>query len=303
MFLYYLPNVAETNLQDAGKFLPNKLPAPLSGVLTDCLRVPEDISLSPVSNGAGPGGTSGTVLAPVSQHFGSPVDVSYRPKTQQWFPVGEKEKPAYWIGVNNAQLPTPQHLERNHVVGGYEIDDASERKWTIVVARAPSSPHGQLPQFYEFDDVTGKMRAILQHTQLATWRLAGQIWNWYNDEAQFRSGDQDGSLPESDQPSAPSQAKPDFEWLAGAALKIMAVNYRVSGAELRILHQLSGPVFSQKQIFAITQCAIGFELLQENAKKKPEEVTTLAPSGSTSTTGESTPDAAPGTSQATLPSG
>lgn len=305
MFIYYVPNLSADQLTADDKFNRDRLSPVLANVLADCEKVGTHVVLNPVRNGSGPGVTSGVVIAPLSKHYGSPIDKVYLPVKQDWFPVGKFEKPDYWIGVNKSQIPTPLHLERNRKVPGLTVTDDSGREWMIPVARSRNDKYGFLPQYYEFNDLTNAVESQLKPEQRPLWDLGNELWNWYNAESEAKSQAANDS-PTKDDPDRSGTERPerpDFNWLARQALALLQVNYRIGAAELRMLRRLSGPVLAQETIFGVTQTAIGFDLIDEYTKKKPAESTPVVPSGSNSNPGESIPSDAPITGQATEPFG
>lgn len=299
MFIYYVPNTSQAFLTNGGDtFFPDRLPMRLAGLLGDCSSIPQHVSLAEVRQACGPGGTNGVVIAPVTVE-GPPKGVTYRPQNQDWMPVGNPESPLYWVGVNRDQLPTPQTLVRRNVIPGGSVTDEAGRVWQIPIIRAKWDKYGTLPQYFEFDDLTGAPVSMLKDDQRGLWELGNKIWSWYNDRSAAAGEGADPSLPDDQQPAKPES--PDFSWLTKAALTILGVNYRVSGPELRMLRTIGGPVLSQEAILGITQVAIGFDLLAESEKKSGESLTILVPSGSNSPLGESTPPECPGTDPATPP--
>ena len=294
MFNYYLPGLTKSQLAPGDKLDHDLLRAcGLAEVLADVRKVEAEASV--VECRIGPDGNSGCVIAPVRKHTGPP-DAFYVPGVQTWQP---RQGCGAWIGWTTQEPPSVQSLERWRMVFGHEVQDRQGNPWMIPIARSPHGGYefGTLPQTYSFDPTSGEPVPHLDVEFQWLWELSGRIRDWFRQAA----GPRQDATPE----EQARHEKPPFSWVVKQAARVIGVNYRVGLAELTVLHGLGLAVLTQETVRDICQTVYGWEI-EEEAKKKPLPPATAsgsppAPNWSSSATGASTPDGAPGTGPATEP--
>ena len=275
-FYYYLPGVMKEQLTQ-GELLNRDLlrERGLDEVLADVTHTPKHASLCNISRDSGPDKKSGVLLAIAGKYAGAPDVVTYRPDLHPWHwkAVGESDK--LWIGVLTSGLPMPSDLERLEQIGGAELLDGHGRVWRLPIAREPNQHYGALPQSFTFDAAGEPLPVVLPRWSWL-WELSGEIRDAYM-----------GLIDR------------DLRWMVKAAVRILAVNYRIGPQELSLLHDLGKGVLTQQIAYSIGRAAFGFEVLEE-AKKNSTEPTSDPPAGSlsSSTPGGETPSDSPTTDRA-----
>lgn len=259
-FRYFLPGQKLIDCTTGGKF--RRAVAQqfgLDDVLGDLRAVPDEAVISDVPTG--PGQLAGVIVVPKSPTGEDPLTWSYDPSSQTWL---EMRTPgcerAYWIGWETERPPTPEDLARPRQYRDYSFEDAAGRRWGVPTARSDSRVTS-VPAQYGFD-ANGAMRLHVAPEFESLWQLSGEVLDHLRDVA-----------------------KQDERWCVMAAIRTLAVNYRVSPASLEVLRTLGLSVLDRGSVagvlWTLVDHSLGEEWLQKKARTMTDE--TPAPSAPDST--------------------
>lgn len=200
-FLYFFPGVERLSPEILGR-QPD-----LRAVFRDCSR-PGDLAgagrLSICSVAAGPGGERGLMASPNPPDRTGDPGCFYNPDRQAWEEAG-----GYWVGYWNGNLPGPEHLSREELVSGVDVELLDGKTWTAPTVRRP----------WNYPAVPSRLRlrkGLLEPEILPQWQdawgLSGKVFD------HIIAG-------------APANDLDLFHWTAAS----LGVNYRVSPVECSIL--------------------------------------------------------------------
>lgn len=254
-FFYFFKNKRVDDLARGEEINHNLLAEfGLAEVLADVRKAPAHATATTVGSNAGPGNSCGAILTVGTKHSGAPAHIGNHPDRQHWVPLNDAGDA--WIGVMKNELPRPEDLERFEIIYGGLVTDRQHLEWIVPVCRAAQEgmPFGTLPQSYSFD-ANGEPLPQLDSSFRWLWNLSGEIQDYYR----------------------PGQKERDFKWLVKAALKLLAVNYRIGVRELNLLHELGRPILTNNTAARIAQASYGWEVLEEAKKNLPEKEEPTAP--------------------------
>lgn len=184
----------------------------LADVLADCRVVNTDVILSGCEKG--PGGVPGIVITPIPVGRELTETVQYRPQKQTWAEVAGP-KARHWIGWLTDAPPGPDDLRRKKLVPGRDVAGASERLWTIPIARSPVGG-ATLPQNIIF--AGGEPVTTVKPQFAELWEMSGRVWDLV-----FSPANEDAK-------TEMSNAE-----LIRIVMAAIATNYRVGPAEISAL--------------------------------------------------------------------
>ena len=165
-------------------------------------------------------------------------EIGYKAGSQTWMKASGK----VWIGWENGELPDPQLLQRKEFIQqGYVVRDASERGWTIPVARSPRVGGVSLPCDVAFDIETGEPKLVRKTQHEYLWELAGKLHDYF---------------------ANPGTPKNDL-WLERQALTCLQVNYCISPLELEAFRMAGCPVLDQERAMFITMALFDMQIVNE----------------------------------------
>lgn len=278
-FLYFIPNAPKDGLQKS-----HIVAAGLGGILRDRLT-PEDLAgsgrlaIAGVTNG--PGGLHGVILQVQIENVFAPDDadtaptaVGYYPQRQTWQPMfsAGSPLPAAYIGFDPADLPTPEDLERDTLISGYDRELADGRIWMTPIVRLTHDTH-LLPDTWKVEG--GKVVSKIKPDWAWAWDLSGQIWDWFVNKTTL---DRDTA----------------FDWCA----RLLSINYRVGPVEIGILNVLGKSEYQDILHDAIAGPMIA---LHEQQKKSGITAGTDASVNSSAGAEASSPATAPADPNSTSP--
>ena len=239
VFLYYLPGV--TKDQVTRESLRG---GPLGERLWDLLATPTlfqtRISLHSVF-AKGPDGMSGVIVAALpADAAGFAQPIGFYPERQEWHQVGmigqalaagsspvTEQEPAasavpltYWIGLDTRSRPTPDGLQREHVVSGAECELGDGGVWVCPLVRRRGFANA-MPSTWGIDLQTGAFAPQMLGEYSPAWLAAQRIFD----------GACSGDIP-----------KAEALTLCG---QMLSINYRVGLAELTLLRVLSDATYLQ----------------------------------------------------------
>lgn len=174
----------------------------------------------------GPDGGPGCVAALA----GSDDGLGYHGDRQRWRKIPASPSPA-WVGVPSEPPTLPEQLARRRLVPGHAVELADGRPWIVPIARRWDDGEG------------GWYRALPARSRLdenGQWQ-SGDVLETYRDLWETASA-WDESLANAVQKKTADgrvSARFDFPGLHAAALKVLAVNYRLGPAEADLLGLLT----------------------------------------------------------------
>jgi len=241
-FFYFLPSV---HRQDLNR--DKVVSLGLGDVLRDRLTANDlagigGLAVSDVVHG--PGGHSGTILYPMSElervddPDRAPLVVGYYPGAQTWEPSGP-----YYVGWVTDDLPTPEGLERDLTLRGYDETLGDGRNWLCPMIRMRDGLNN-LPDTWGIKN--GKFCQWVKPDWQWAWDLTGEIWDYFEREADI-----------------PHQLA--FEW----AVKLLSINYRIGPVEATALK-----LFGRVEFKPVLQAAISGPFVEKvlAAQKKIAEM-------------------------------
>jgi hypothetical protein len=253
-FLYFLPGVGRdvinpADITDAG----------LHDILRDRMTQ-TDLSgngrLAVASVNNGPAGLNGTILQCVPEDLDEPDEDAppvpapgYYPAKHTWEKVGK-----YWVGYDPKDLPKPEELERDQLVGASELTLGDNRIWLAPKIRMQEGGH-VLPDTWKL--VQGKFVSMIKDDWAWAWDLSAEIWDWFTGQT--------------------AKTSPElFQW----CVKLLSINYRVGPLEAGLLGLLGS-----RECRPLLCRAIGGLILDEAARQKKVSAAVPLETGVNSTAG------------------
>lgn len=170
MFFYYFPG--DPNIVPTRESLAA---GPLKPILWDLLASPTLFDRRVRSfaiHANGPDGMSGRLLAAMPANLEGPVPGMREGQT--WLPVGDIDgKPEYWIGFDS--LPSPEILQREHIVPGEEAELGDGRVWICPTVRRKGAIIA-LPTSWGVDRKGDFIQEVLPEYS-RYWEASGEILN------------------------------------------------------------------------------------------------------------------------------
>jgi len=203
--VYFFPRVTIDQLR-AGRGLSRKLLEGygLGASLGDVREAEREASLF-FSPTAGPGGASGSFLAPLAPGRTTPR-LGYYPDSQRWEKV--LDEPEFWIGVDREYPPGPEDLARPRRIAGHRVELADGAEYEIPVIRSLRGT--RLPQdLYHRADRQLALEVKPGYRDL--WEQTAEVWDLFFD------------------PAAPKELA--FERILYHSLAFLSINYRYADRE------------------------------------------------------------------------
>jgi len=172
--------------------------------------------------GPGPSGQPGRLHA----HGRTPA---YYPDRQTWRQIPGSD---CWVGWTTGEAISPDEMLRDDAMQGHAVELADGRKWLVPVARAWSEEDAELrwaerlPMTAELDDAGRWQVGRVVGRYAALWDVASRFF-----ESIYAGGKIDDENP--------GVFSFEFDDLIGAAVQVLAVNYRVGPVELSVLGAMS----------------------------------------------------------------
>jgi len=260
--LYFFPRVTIDQLR-AGQRLNQKLLETygLGASLGDIRDAEREASLF-FSPTAGPGGASGSFLAPLAPGRTTPR-LGYYPDFQRWEKVLDESE--LWIGVDRESPPDPEDLARPRRIAGHRVELADGAEYEVPVIRSLRGT--RLPQdLYHRADRQLALEVKPGYREL--WEATAEVWDLFFD------------------PAAPKELA--FERILYHALAFLGVNYRYGDREQSVLHLIDTGNW-QDVLFA----AVDGPFYADAQKKTPDEHSPPAAANSPPGSPDASPDTAP----------
>jgi hypothetical protein len=211
-FLYFLPGRGSKEFDADFDFTTVGLPS------LNRLTPLKDIAVSERSLND----RSGVFLAPYVSDGKPPSQTSPHP-SQKWFDFEFKGQPIQ-VATVNGEVPKLRDLQRSILTDGYEIADASGRKWRVPIARGEEST---LTKEFTFDVESGEpVVSPLRGEMADLWEATAKVWDWLGDDEASTV-----EIPEAEQ--------------VKIALQALRINYNIGPVEMNVFAKLDSPVFNE----------------------------------------------------------
>jgi hypothetical protein len=227
-FLYYLPGRQAVSDDEAGKLLPHAelLPA-----------------YSKRQIGAGPDGAGGMLLCrgEAPEHF------IYDPETQVWQSC---ESGAWWVGYEKEAMPGPEDLLRADAIEGHLVKLFDGHDWIIPILRVITTGT-VLPMHTAIVlGANGQWITKLRPQYQTLGHRVEALWNDFY-----------GGLKAAAEGESPLAIT--FDLKMELVIEALAINYRISGAEISLLMLLGGV-----QMNAVIEAMLDYPTALSMAQKK-----------------------------------
>lgn len=241
-FFYFVPGEKKDDWCDprVGRINQSKVDEyELGSILGDCGEVPDETVLAAT---AGPDGREGVLIYPRPTQGDLPRIV-YNPETQTWV----KFK-GLWVGWLNKEKPTSEDIMKRETCLGYVANDAYGRPWSVPIVVSSNDRQVTMPQRYGYDS-DGNFVLTRRAEDQPIFDLAGRV-------ADVMDGVDDCEMNEQE--------------VAEAAIAFLAVNYRVSPAEIFAFDRMGTPVLDRKFVAFVFSSVTDFGKVNEFKKKEDE---------------------------------
>jgi hypothetical protein len=167
--LYFLPNLRKQQCDSVSQMRAILKERGLTDVFAD---VPQEAMCIVPLDGRGPEDKSGVILAYTSPATDIPRRIDFRPAEQEWTKVDD----GLYIGIDTAEPPTPDDLQRAAQFGGYWAP-LNGHKWLIPVIRRPDDTT-LLPRSWKWD-ATGRDVQPIKREYRAFWDETAEVLGWF----------------------------------------------------------------------------------------------------------------------------
>jgi hypothetical protein len=251
--LYFLPHLR----QAAADSLPLRRSVlkerGLDGIFADVPFQEQPLHELP---GRGPGKLPGCLLTYQTTTGQVPRRIDYRPAEQTWTPVGDGS--LLWIGVDSAEPPTPEELQRVKVCRGYPITLGDGREWQVPVIRR-SDP--ERPTFLPSAFVRNGAGTLVEQVR-ASYR---SHWEAFADVAEWiYAGSPEGRFTN--------------EQIVDLAIHALSINYRFGWHEQNLLQ-----VVDSENFLSIVALAVDYPAFTDQKKMPAPSSAPGSPEGSPDT--------------------
>jgi hypothetical protein len=247
------------------------LPGHTAGVTEETLRgrqlghllesEPQGIDTAAIVNG--PDGAAGTIVAIQPRANGAapaPMVRGYQATEQTWQRVPGR---TFWIGWQTSAPPRPVDLQRSDRFAGHDVRLHDRQRWHVPVVRMAQGDCA-MPRAYQLDE-HGNARLQPMPEYAALWQQVGKAYAWWYgliDLASFRHSH--GREPRDDEWNElfPDPILDTEGERAETALQLLALNYRVSIAEVSVLQLLT-----TAEVGRVLQAAIDWPTVEQDLKK------------------------------------
>lgn len=257
--IYFLPQLHLQDLRDGARFRASIVEQRrLTHVLGDVVDLQAECAITDL-RGAGPGGQSGLLVTRLGDGGrGLPERFGFYPDFQEWHDAGE-----FWIGLDREQRPEPEDLLRRRPrVGDWSVELSDGKHWVVPVVRRPDGS-SELPHSVGWR--RGAFVEQIRRDYAAIWERTARVVEWFTGDGPTRH---------------------DYAEAATIAVEVLAINYRLSEAEVTALDLLD-----TTNLWTVLMSAIDWQRVERllDAQKK-----------TTSPSDPETPSTSPG-SEASVP--
>jgi hypothetical protein len=170
--LYFLAGVTKATLEPGSRLCRSLLAARgLAEVFADVGE--GDYAASELS-GRGPGDRPGTILSYITPAGSAARRLGFYPDEQQWTQVGDD----VWLGLDPADLPTPEDLRRKRQCDGYLVELADGRRYVVPVIRRPDGS-SDLPRELVINPLTGRLEEPVKDRYRRYWDASAEVASWF----------------------------------------------------------------------------------------------------------------------------
>ena len=172
--LYFLPNLRAAAAESIATRRSVLKERGLSEVFADVPLVEQPLA---ELRSRGPGDKPGCILYAQAVDGSIPRQSGYYPSEQAWTPVGDGS--LLWIGVDNAEPPKAEEMQRKRVYSGYLIEMCGS-KWVVPIIRRHDEST-LLPTDMTWN-ATGQFIEPIKPEYLAYWQETAETAAWaFND--------------------------------------------------------------------------------------------------------------------------